>query len=88
MQPSKDLPSAAPREGSGQPALTTAEIRVLHHLPTQLSFPEIAAALFLSRHTVKTQALAVYHKLGVSSRTAAVERARTVGLLPEPVSLG
>jgi len=37
----------------------------------------------VSRHTIKTQALAIYHKLGVSSRTAAVDRARTLGLLPE-----
>jgi LuxR family maltose regulon positive regulatory protein len=63
--------------------LTTAELRVLRYLPTQLSFPEIAGGLFVSRHTIKTQALAVYHKLGVSSRTAAVDRARDLGLLPE-----
>ncbi len=69
---------------SASPALTAAETRVLRLLPTQLSFPEIAAGMFLSRHTVKTQALAIYHKLGVSSRTAAVERARSIGLLPEP----
>ncbi len=74
-------------EGAGHPALTTAETRVLHYLPTQLSFPEIAGRLFVSRHTVKTQALAIYHKFGVSSRTAAVERARIVGLLPEPAGL-
>ena len=63
--------------------LTAAELRVLRHLPTQLSIPEIAAGLFVSRFTIKTQALAVYHKLGVSSRTAAVHRARELGLLPE-----
>jgi LuxR family maltose regulon positive regulatory protein len=72
-------------DGAGAaPALTAAEMRVLRFLPTQLSFPEIAGGIFLSRHTVKTQALAIYHKLGVSSRTAAVERARSIGLLPEP----
>ena len=62
--------------------LTTAELRVLHYLPTHLSFPEIAKGLFVSRHTIKTQALAVYHKLGVSSRNEAVVRARHLGLLP------
>ena len=56
---------------------------MLQYLPTQLSFPEIAGSLFVSRHTIKTQALEIYHKLGVSSRTAAVDRARTLGLLPE-----
>jgi len=68
---------------TGVSPLTTAELRVLQYLPTQLSFPEIAGSLFVSRHTIKTQALAIYHKLGVSSRTAAVDRARTLGLLPE-----
>ena len=62
--------------------LTTAELRVLQYLPTHLSFPEIAKGLFVSRHTIKTQALAVYHKLGVSSRNEAVDRARHLGLLP------
>jgi len=66
----------------GVTPLTTAELRVLQYLPTQLSFPEIAGVLFVSRHTIKTQALAIYRKLGVSSRTAAVERARRLGLLP------
>jgi LuxR family maltose regulon positive regulatory protein len=61
--------------------LTPAEVRVLRLLPTHLSFPEIADALFVSRHTVKTHAVAVYHKLGVSSRRDAVTRARELGLL-------
>jgi LuxR family maltose regulon positive regulatory protein len=62
--------------------LTLAEIRVLQYLPTHLTFPEIAAELFVSRYTVKTQALAAYRKLGVHSRSEAVERARLLGLLP------
>jgi LuxR family maltose regulon positive regulatory protein len=35
----------------------------------------------VSRNTVKTQAIAIYRKLGVSSRTAAVGQARKAGLL-------
>ena len=61
--------------------LTPAEHRVLQYLPTHLSFAEIADEIFVSRNTVKTQAIAVYRKLGVSSRTAAVQRARDAGLL-------
>jgi LuxR family maltose regulon positive regulatory protein len=61
--------------------LTPAELRVLQLLPTHLSFPEIAAQAFVSPNTVKTQAQAVYRKLGVSSRREAVERARAAGLL-------
>ena len=67
---------------STTPMLSTAEIRVLQYLPTHLSFPEIAAELFVSRHTVKTQALAAYRKLGAHSRTEAINKAREAGLLP------
>jgi LuxR family maltose regulon positive regulatory protein len=67
--------------GEGQ-SLSTAELRVLQYLPTYLSFPQIAEALFLSRHTVKSQAISIYRKLGASSRGDAVERARERGLLP------
>jgi LuxR family maltose regulon positive regulatory protein len=74
-----------PREGSttGPSALTTAELRVLHHLPSHLTLAEIADRLFVSRNTVKTQAIAIYRKLDVSSRGEAVEVARQVGLLDD-----
>jgi LuxR family maltose regulon positive regulatory protein len=62
--------------------LTPAELRVLGFLPTHMSFSEIANELFVSRNTVKTQAIAIYRKLEVSSRTQAVERARSFGLIP------
>lgn len=61
--------------------LTPAERRLLPLLPTYLSFAEIAERLFVSPHTVKTQAISLYRKLGVSSRGAAVEEARRLGLL-------
>src|SRR4051794_31588301 len=62
-------------------ALTAAELRVLGHLPSHLSFREIGAQLFVSPNTIKTQAHAIYRKLGASSRSAAVARARQLGLL-------
>jgi LuxR family transcriptional regulator, maltose regulon positive regulatory protein len=65
----------------GASALTGAELRVLPLLTTHLSFPEIAADLFLSPHTVKSQAMSIYRKLGASSRTQAVARSRELGLL-------
>ena len=43
----------------------------------------IAEELIVSRNTVKTQAIAAYRKLGVSSRAEAVEQARGLGLLDE-----
>ncbi|MFL6136972.1 MAG: LuxR C-terminal-related transcriptional regulator [Frankiaceae bacterium] len=61
--------------------LTTAELRVLQLLPTHLSFEEIGRHLFVSRNTVKTQAIAAYRKLGVTSRAEAVERAHALGLI-------
>jgi LuxR family maltose regulon positive regulatory protein len=61
--------------------LTAAELRLLPLLPSYLSFREIADRLGISRNTVKTQAISVYRKLGVKSRTAVVERAQTLGLL-------
>ncbi len=64
--------------------LTPAERRVLDLLPTQLSAPQIAARLFLSANTVKTHGSHLYAKLGVTTRTDAVERARELGLLRPP----
>jgi LuxR family maltose regulon positive regulatory protein len=65
----------------GPSSLTSAELRVLHFLPTNLTLTEIAQRLYVSRNTAKTHAAAVYRKLGVSSRSEAVELARAVGLL-------
>lgn len=61
--------------------LTLAELRVLRFLPSYLTLGQIAARLHVSTNTVKTQAHAVYRKLGVSSRSAAVERAAAIGLV-------
>ena len=61
--------------------LSGSEIRVLRYLPTNLSQPEIANELHVSRHTVRTHMSHLYAKLGTHSRTEAVERARALGLL-------
>jgi LuxR family maltose regulon positive regulatory protein len=65
----------------GASSLTTAELRLLPLLATHLTFPEIGERLFVSRNTVKTQAISIYQKLTVSSRSDAIERARECGLL-------
>jgi LuxR family maltose regulon positive regulatory protein len=62
-------------------SLTAAELRLLPYLATHLSFPEIGARLFISRTTVKTEAVSLYRKLGASSRSQAIDRAIEVGLL-------
>jgi len=64
----------------GASSLTTAELRLVPLLSTHLTFPEIGELLFISRHTVKTQATSVYRKLGASSRKEAVERIVEMGL--------
>lgn len=65
----------------GLTALTAAELRLLPYLATHLSFAEIAERLYVSRHTVKTQAMSIYRKVGASSRSEAVRSAVEAGLL-------
>jgi len=64
-------------------ALTTAELRLLPLLATHLPVPEVAAGLFLSPNTIKSQMASIYRKLGASSRHQAVARARELGLLED-----
>ena len=68
--------------------LTAAELRLLPLLATHLSFPEIAGEMFLSRHTVKSQAISIYRKLGASSRSQAITLSRELGLQPIILSTG
>ena len=71
----------ASRPGSGLPdPLTAAELRVLKLLPTS-TYPQMAATLHISRNTVKTHLRSVYQKLGVASRSEAIERAVNLRLL-------
>jgi LuxR family transcriptional regulator, maltose regulon positive regulatory protein len=67
-------------EGAQHTGLTRAELRLLPLLATHLSFREIAEQLFVSRNTIKTQAISVYRKLGVSSRSEAIAEAQRLGL--------
>jgi LuxR family maltose regulon positive regulatory protein len=64
----------------GASSLTAAELRLLPLLSTHLSFREIGERLYVSSHTVKTQAYSLYRKLGVSSRSEAVARTHEFGL--------
>jgi LuxR family maltose regulon positive regulatory protein len=61
--------------------LSGSELRVLRYLPTNLTTPEIAAELYVSRNTVKTHVRSLYLKLGTHRRAEAVEFARDLGLL-------
>jgi LuxR family transcriptional regulator, maltose regulon positive regulatory protein len=72
-------------EPGRNPGLTGAELRLLPFLTTHLSFREIGERLYLSRNTIKTQAISVYRKLGVSTRSDAMDRALSLGLVDETV---
>ncbi|WP_243229675.1 LuxR C-terminal-related transcriptional regulator [Microbacterium sp. CIAB417] len=77
-----DVPSlAASPRSSPSVTLTPREGAVLEALAEHGSIREIAAALVVSPHTVKTQLQGIYRKLGVSSRHSAVAVARDLGLL-------
>ena len=74
-------PDAEPTgEGLGL-GLTAREMTVLRMLRGSMSITEIAQELKLSSNTIKTHTRAIYRKLGVSARPAAVTRARELGLL-------
>jgi LuxR family maltose regulon positive regulatory protein len=61
--------------------LTHKELELLCLLATRLSRREIGQRLYVSLNTVKTHQRAVYRKLGVENRSAAVNRARELGLV-------
>lgn len=68
------------RTARGASSLTAAELRIVPLLPTHLSMPEIGERLHISRHTVKSEVVSMYRKLGVSSRSEAVARIDELGL--------
>jgi LuxR family maltose regulon positive regulatory protein len=78
-------PAAPPGPAAGGD-LTDRELAVLRRLTGDGSAREIAADLYVSHNTVKTQMRAIYRKLGVATREDAVARARERGLLPRPLS--
>lgn len=79
---------AASEAFDGNPAarrvlrLSEREMEVLQLIADGLSNKEIAARLHVSPHTVKTHVARLLEKLEVSRRTAALARARALGLLP------
>ena len=61
--------------------LTAKELEVLRLFAGRLSRREIGQRLYVSLNTVKTHQRAVYRKLGVADRSAAIKRAQELGLL-------
>lgn len=69
------------RTRSPQTSLTARELDVLEASANGLSNARIAESLVISQATVKTHLSHIYTKLGVTSRSAAVARARENGLI-------
>jgi LuxR family transcriptional regulator, maltose regulon positive regulatory protein len=69
------------REGQLDGELTERELEVIGLLDGQLTTRQMAESLYVAPSTVRTQIKSIYRKLGVSSRDAAVEAARTRGLV-------
>jgi ATP/maltotriose-dependent transcriptional regulator MalT len=65
-------------------SLTAREIEVLRLLAEELSNPQIAERLVVSRRTVDAHLRSIYDKLGVKSRDAAIRVAMEQGLISHP----
>jgi LuxR family transcriptional regulator, transcriptional regulator of spore coat protein len=61
--------------------LTTRELVILESLDRDRTLRQIAADLFVTRNTVKSQVRSVYRKLGVTTRADALAVARRDRLL-------
>jgi LuxR family maltose regulon positive regulatory protein len=70
-----------PRLQPPREPLSDSELRVLRYLPTNLTAPDVARELSVSRNTVKTHMRNLYAKLGTHRRAETVECARALGLL-------
>jgi LuxR family transcriptional regulator, maltose regulon positive regulatory protein len=77
----RQLAVPASRQGQLPDPLTAAEIRVLGKLPQRLTYEEMASELHLSLNTVKTHLRRAYMKLGATSRSSAIKRATSLGIL-------
>lgn len=64
-----------------RPVLTDREAEVLRAVAAGATNRQAAASLHVSEATVKTHLVHVFDKLGATSRTAAVARARELGIL-------
>lgn len=73
--PSQAQPRPRPQD------LSLQERRVLRALCGPLTLREIAAELYVSHNTVKTQVRAIFRKLDAHNRSGAVARARECGVL-------
>lgn len=79
-EPGKLSHTQFPQSGLFEP-LSERELEIIHLLDQGLTNQEIAARLYISRHTVKVHTRNIYGKLGVSNRSQASAKARAMGIL-------
>jgi LuxR family maltose regulon positive regulatory protein len=77
----RKLRARKPREGRLDGELTERELDVLHLLEGELSTRKIAQSLYVAPSTIRTQVKSIYRKLGVSTRSAAVDEGHARGLI-------
>jgi ATP/maltotriose-dependent transcriptional regulator MalT len=75
------LPPAKRDDEAPVEALTTRELDVLTLVADGRSNRDIGTALEISDHTVKFHLASIYGKLGVSTRTEAVQRGLRLGVI-------
>jgi LuxR family maltose regulon positive regulatory protein len=73
-------PDTGQSRGALAEPLTEAQLRILKLLPTS-TYLQMAEVLYISRNTVKTHLRSIYQKLGVASRSEAIERAIDLHML-------
>jgi DNA-binding NarL/FixJ family response regulator len=75
------LARASPRRGVPEPVLSVREVEVMAVMLAGKSTEEIAASLYISRHTVRNHVRNILGKLGARSKLEAVVRATQLGLI-------
>jgi LuxR family maltose regulon positive regulatory protein len=79
-----DIGSSGANSSLPEP-LTERELEILAVLPSHSTTAELAGLFFVSANTLKTHIAHIYRKLAVSGRSAAIVRARELGLL-DPIT--
>ncbi|AWS46331.1 LuxR C-terminal-related transcriptional regulator [Streptosporangium sp. 'caverna'] len=76
-----EAPGSGRRPAPSAESLSDRELQVLRLLDSALTGPQIARELFVSHNTLRTHTKHIFTKLDVTSRRAAVLRARERGLM-------
>jgi LuxR family transcriptional regulator, maltose regulon positive regulatory protein len=79
--PEAEAPDSGHPPAPSADPLSERELQVLRLLDSELSGPQIARELFVSHNTLRTHTKHIFTKLEVTTRRAAVRRARERGLL-------